>query len=162
MRVFTDGACSGNGKQGARAGWGVWFPDNQSLSSFGRVPDDHPQTNNRAELLAISRAVNTILEKVGTEERVDIYSDSEYSIHCLTKWLPGWKAKGWKTATGTPVKNRDLIEDITTKLVKFPAYSFHHVRAHTGAGDEISKNNDIVDKMAQATLMKTNDLHQTF
>jgi ribonuclease HI len=78
---------------------------------------------------------------------IHIFTDSEYAKNCLTKWLPGWIAKGWKTSTGQPVMNRDLIEDISNHLLQFKSHLFTHVRAHTGGDDEYSKNNDIVDKM---------------
>ena len=60
--VFTDGACSGNGKKGSRAAWAVWFPDHKHISKAAEVPADQPQTNQRAELMAISEAVQ-IIEK---------------------------------------------------------------------------------------------------
>jgi hypothetical protein len=78
-----------------------------------------------------------------------IYSDSEYSINCLTSWLPGWMNKGWKTAAGKDVQHQDLIKDITARLSKFKSHRFVHVKAHTGGLDELSRNNAVVDKMAQ-------------
>jgi ribonuclease HI len=152
MRVFTDGACSNNGKPGAKAGFGVWFPEHQDWSVAKLVPLGLPQTNQRAELSAIQEAV-LILEREGyMDEDIVIYTDSSYSIDCLTKWLPGFLARGWKTSEGTDVKNRDLIENISNKLSKFKGYRFHHVRAHTGGGDDLSIQNDIVDRMARGTI----------
>lgn len=152
MRVFTDGSCIHNGKPGAKAGYACWFPDNRDLSLCGRVPDDQPQTNNRGELLAISEAVR-ILETQGfLSEDLVIYSDSEYCINCLTKWIPGWVARGWKTSAGGNVLNRDLIEEISKRLAKFKSHRFVHVKAHTGGEDDLSKQNDVVDRMARSTI----------
>jgi ribonuclease HI len=151
MRVFTDGACTNNGRPGAKAGFAVWFPDH--LWSYAkRVPDDQPQTNQRAELSAIHLAVQILEEKGIFDEDIVIYTDSDYSINCLTKWLPGWVARGWKTSEGKDVLHQDLIKDTTARLARFKSHRFHHVRAHTGGGDDLSKNNDIVDRAARNTV----------
>lgn len=155
MRVFTDGACSNNGRPSAKAGYAVWFPDAQSLSTSVRLPEGTPQTNQRAELSAIHRCVVILDEGGYHDEEIVIYTDSDYSINCLTKWMPGWIARGWKTSNGTDVLHRDLIEDISTRLTKFKSHRFVHVRAHTGGTDDLSKNNDIVDRMARATIDET-------
>jgi hypothetical protein len=94
-----------------------------------------------------------VLEENGFhDEDVVIYTDSDYSINCLTKWITGWVARGWKTSVGGDVLHRDLIEDTSKRLAKFKSYRFVHVRSHTGAEDDLSRNNDIVDRMARATV----------
>jgi ribonuclease HI len=70
----------------------------------------------------------------------------------LTKWIPGWVSRGWKTSDGKPVLHQDLIKDVSERLSKFKSHRFVHVRAHTGGVDELSQNNDIVDRMARATI----------
>ncbi|KAK4653994.1 hypothetical protein QC762_400220 [Podospora pseudocomata] len=105
--VYTDGAPPGNGKAGACGGVGVWFgaddPRNVSERLAGPL-----QTNQRAELTAILRA----LQLVDLDSPIDIRTDSQYSIDCVTKWYVSWVKKGWKTAGGTPVKNADLVKAI--------------------------------------------------
>lgn len=155
MRVFTDGACSHNGKPGAKAGYAVWFPDHPDWSISKRVPNDQSQTNQRGELSAIHEAVKILTEKGYLDEDIVIYTDSDYSINCLTKWLPGWKSRNWKTSEGKDVLHRDLIEETSGRLSKFKSYRFHHVRAHTGGGDDLSKNNDVVDRMARSSIDDT-------
>jgi ribonuclease HI len=149
MRVFTDGSCTSNGRKGAKAGFAAWFPDHPSWSSAFRVPDDQDQTNNRAELSAIQLAVKTLEDRGEIDSDLVIYSDSEYSINCLTSWLPGWMNRGWKTAAGKDVLHQDLIKDITGRLSRFKSHRFVHVKAHTGGLDDLSKQNAVVDKMAQ-------------
>lgn len=149
MRVFTDGSCTSNGRKGAKAGFAAWFPDHPSWSSAFRVPDDQDQTNNRAELSAIQLGVKTLEDRGEIDCDLVIYSDSEYSINCLTSWLPGWMNRGWKTAAGKDVLHQDLIKDITARLSKFKSHRFVHVKAHTGGLDDLSKQNAVVDKMAQ-------------
>ena len=147
VRVYTDGACSKNGKEGSKASFACWFPDHKELSKSGRIPDDQPQTNNRGELYAILQAVKIVEENFPVEEtKLEIYTDSQYSKNCLTVWLPGWIANGWKTSQNTPVQNKDLIEETTGLLKKF-TYSISYVQAHAGI-----KDNEIVDRMAVAVL----------
>jgi len=155
MRIFTDGACSNNGRPGAKAGYAVWIPEARHLSCSGRLPETDPQTNQRAELTAIHRAVVTLDEGGFHTEDLVIYSDSDYSINCLTKWLAGWASRKWKTAEGKDVLHQDLIRDTTSRLAKFKSHRFVHVRAHTGGEDDLSKQNDVVDKMARGTLDDT-------
>ena len=152
MRVFTDGACSSNGRPGAKAGFAVWFPDHRSMSVSMKVPTDQAQTNQRAELSAIHQSTLILEENGFHDEDIVIYTDSDYSINCLTKWITGWVARGWKTSAGGDVLHRDLIESTSKRLAKFKSYRFVHVRSHTGGEDDLSKNNDIVDRMARASI----------
>ena len=89
------------------------------------------------------------------DEDLVLYTDSDYSINCLTKWLPGWVSRKWKTAEGKDVLHQDLIRDTSSRLAKFKSHRFVHVRAHTGGEDDLSKQNDVVDKMARGTIDET-------
>jgi ribonuclease HI len=155
MRVFTDGACSHNGRPNAKAGYAVWFPDHRELCEAARIGAGHSQTNQRAELNAIARAVVILDEKGFHDTDIILYTDSDYSINCLTKWIPGWVARKWKTSAGGDVLHRDLIEDTFHRLSRFKSHRFVHVRAHTGGTDDLSVNNDIVDRMARGTIDDT-------
>jgi ribonuclease HI len=157
MRVFTDGSCTGNGKKGAKAGYAVWFPEHREWSVAKKLPEDVSQTNQRAELTAIHEAICILDERGCHDEDIVIYTDSDYSINCLTKWIPGWVSRNWKTAEGKDVLHQDLIRGTTEKLTKFKSHRFHHVRAHTGGGDDLSINNDIVDRMARGEEIKKID-----
>lgn len=153
VRVFTDGGCTHNGKKDAKASYAYYFPDSTENSDSGRVPEDQIQTNNRGELLAISEAIikaSNVFDP--SDVQLTIYTDSDYSKNCITKWLSGWVARGWKTSTGEPVKNRDLIEKISSDLLQFESYNIVWVRAHTGGDDELSKHNHTVDQMAAEIL----------
>jgi ribonuclease HI len=159
IRVFTDGACSKNGQETAKASYAYWFPEHKELSKAEKVPDDQPQTNNRGELLAIYEAVKCVYNNFPAEEvELHVYTDSMYSKNCLTVWLPGFIERNWKTsgykgsAGGSDVKNRDLIEETTKLFPKFKSYTLSYVPAHTGDSDELSKNNEVVDRMAVSVL----------
>jgi ribonuclease HI len=125
------------------------------LSTSQRIPDKDPQTNQRAELCAIQKAVEILDTHGYFDEDIVLYTDSDYSINCLTKWISGWTARGWKTAEGKDVLHQDVIKDISSRLVKFKSHRFVHVRAHTGGTDELSRHNDIVDRMARKTVDDT-------
>ena len=159
IRVFTDGACSKNGQNGARASYAFWLPEHKELSKADYVPEEDPQTNNRGELLAIYKGVQCIYDNFPAEEvELQVYTDSTYSKNCLTIWLPGFIERKWKTsgykgkAGGDDVKNRDIIEECTKLLSKFKSYILTYVPAHTGGDDELSKHNETVDRMAVAVL----------
>ena len=159
IRVFTDGACSKNGQETARASYAFWLPEHKELSKADFVPSDQTQTNNRGELLAIYEAVKCIHENFpASEVELQVYTDSMHAKNCLTIWLPGFIERNWKTsgykgsAGGADVKNRDLIEETTKIFPKFKSYILTYVAAHTGGTDELSKHNEVIDRMAVAVL----------
>lgn len=162
--VYTDGSVSNNGKgELARGGIGVYFSKGNSLN----VSEPfflRPITNQRAELYAIIKGIENLIvlkndEQIGGNVKVKIYSDSEYSINCVTKWIEKWKRKGWKTVQDKNVKNRDLIEWLYYLLHKYAKtemdFEFIHVSAHRDAPKEkdsdeykIWYGNDVADKFA--------------
>jgi ribonuclease HI len=97
-------------------------------------------TNNRMELRAVLEALHGLPDG----ERVEVVSDSRYVIDALSKWIHGWRRKGWKTAAGEPVLNRDLIEALDARQSAL-VVRFRWVRGHDGHAA-----NEIVDRLAQA------------
>ncbi len=134
IHLFTDGACSGNGQKGAKGGYGVHVYGKPELDVSLRLLPSEQQTNNRAELRAIQTALD-ILDRFDMEwhrQYTDYYiwSDSEYSIHCLTKWAKSWRANNWKKKDGGLIQNIDIIRPIYDRLLRMPRVSLHHVRGH--------------------------------
>jgi len=153
VEIYTDGACSKNGKEGAEAAWAFYLPEHKSVSNAGKVPEEEPQTNQRGELMAISEAVKAAeiaFPLVDTD--LKIYTDSTYSKNCLTTWISAWVRNNWRTSQGGDVMHRDLIEDTSNRLSKFKSFNITYVKAHTGGTDEQSRNNHIVDRMAVEVL----------
>ncbi|KAF9072783.1 ribonuclease H-like domain-containing protein, partial [Rhodocollybia butyracea] len=109
--VYSDGACKGNGKVGSIAGIGVWWGNNDPRNLAERCPGD--QTNNRAELIAICRVLETTPYRKGP---LTIKTDSKYCIQCFNDWLPRWQQNGWRRADGKPVLNAPLIRYIAALL----------------------------------------------
>jgi ribonuclease HI len=97
--IFTDGACSGNPGPG---GWGAILRSGEhEKEMYGGEADT---TNNRMELLAVIRALETLKRPV----KARVHTDSQYVQKGISEWIHGWKARGWKTAAKQPVKNADL------------------------------------------------------
>jgi ribonuclease HI len=135
--AFTDGACSGNPGPG---GWGaiLTFNGEERELSGGEAET----TNNRMELMAAISA----LEALKRPSAIRIVTDSKYVLDGLTKWIKGWKARGWKTADGKPVKNQDLWLrlDAATQAHKV---QWEWVRGHDG-----HEGNERADALARAAI----------
>jgi len=153
VSVYTDGSYFiRNGKK--MCGYGVFFPDGE-LTNISRPFTHEPLTNQRAELYAIYKAIYYVTTKLDVDV-INIYSDSGYSIDSMTKWIKGWKKKGWKLASGKDVKNLDLMKKLDLITNNFNGkINYTHVYSHTGRQDERSKNNDAVDKLAKEGALKS-------
>ncbi len=139
VEIFTDGACSGNPGPG---GWGAilrWKGVEKEL--FGGVAET---TNNRMEMMAAIEA----LESLKRDVAVDLYTDSTYVRDGIMKWLPAWKARGWKTAAKKPVKNKDLWQRLEA-ATQGHAVNWHWVRGHAGHPE-----NERADELARKAVRK--------
>ena len=122
VEVFTDGACRGNPGPG---GWGAVLRHQQREKElFG---GERATTNNRMELTAAIRALEALTERC----RVEITTDSVYVKDGITKWLDGWRARGWRTANKKPVKNQDLWMQLA-ELAEAHELQWHWVKGHAG------------------------------
>jgi ribonuclease HI len=143
INVYTDGACTNNGKPDARAGFGIWFGDNDERNTSESFTG--PQTNNRAELLAIIKALTILRDEIEQGQPIIIYSDSSYSIRCCTTYGEKMSKKGWET-------NRQLVEVAYNFVKKYNNIQFKHIRAHTGLEDEHSIGNEHADRLANLSI----------
>jgi ribonuclease HI len=138
VAAACDGACSGNPGPG---GWGalIRFEDGSRQELGGA---EGATTNNRMELTA-ALALMEALRPLPRHPDLVIRTDSRYLVDGLGRWLQGWKRKGWRTASGAPVLNRDLWERLDrARLADVP---LRHVRGHSGDPD-----NDRCDAIAVA------------
>jgi ribonuclease HI len=148
--VFTDGSALANGKRGARAGYAVVWPDmDDTLTFYQSIPQNEPQTNNRAEYRAAHKALTQAKEiDPSGMKTMYIYTDSQLLINSVTKWMLKWKKNGWKTATGQSVEHQDLLKEIDDMCGK-RRVKWIHVDAHTGGKDWKSIWNDKADQLAK-------------
>ena len=122
VRIYSDGACTGNPGPG---GWGAllkWNGHEREL--FG---GEGNTTNNRMELLAVIKA----LESINRACQIEVYTDSQYVQKGIAEWSTSWKRRGWNTADKKPVKNVDLWQRLDT-LAAGHRVTWHWVRGHAG------------------------------
>lgn len=145
--IFTDGSCIKKPNEKPKCGYGIHFP-NKEFDDVSRPFKHGELTNQRAELHAIYKGIRTVTKNMDFD-KLDIYSDSEYSIKSLTVWIHNWKKNNWKSASKNPVANQDIIHKIDEYLQKHNGkIFFHHVRSHTGKQDFYSLGNEKADKLA--------------
>ena len=144
--VYTDGACSNNGKENAQAGIGIYFQDNDPRNVSKRITGK--QTNNRAELLAIIVAYFTIEKDIHAGKTIVIGTDSEYAIRCFTTYGEKCAKQCWRK----DIPNKELVQQGYELFKDTPTVSLMHIRAHTGATDVHSLGNAKADQLATQCL----------
>ncbi len=122
MTIYTDGACRGNPGPGGWAAILLWNGRTKELR--GGTP---ATTNNRMELQAAIEALRALREPC----RIELFTDSTYLRHGVTRWLREWKAKGWTTRKREPVKNEDLWKELD-RVQADHAIEWRWVRGHAG------------------------------
>jgi ribonuclease HI len=132
----ADGSALGNP---GPAGW-AWYVDDDHWSAGGWPHG----TNNQGELMAV---IDLLEATAHLGEDLHIFCDSQYVINAVTKWMPGWKRKGWRKADGSPVLNRELLERLDRGL-QGRSYTFEWVKGH--AGHEL---NEAADERARAVAL---------
>ena len=133
VKVYTDGACSGNPGKG---GWAAIILEGNNQSSISG--SENNTTNNRMELMAPIMA----LRKIKAHSEITIYTDSKYVKDGITGWIKKWKLNNWVSASKKPIKNKDLWIKLDNLCQKHKVI-WKWVKAHAG-----NKMNDLVDKLA--------------
>ena len=142
VRIYTDGACSGNPGIG---GWAAILIYNGHEKEISGANKD--TTNNRMELFAIIQGLAALKESCA----VEVYSDSAYAVDAINKgWLANWKAANWKTADKKDVKNRDLWTDLSLKMGKHEV-TFIKVKGHSD-----NEYNNRCDSLARKAIKECN------
>lgn len=139
VEVHTDGACLGNPGPGGWAALLRWRGVERELAG-----GEAATTNNRMELMAAIVALETLKESCD----VVLTTDSQYVRQGITEWMSGWLRRGWKTAGGDPVKNRDLWERLHAASGRH-AVDWRWVKGHSGQPD-----NERVDQLARTQALK--------
>ena len=133
VQIFTDGACKGNPGPG---GWGALLRMGRHEKELSG--SDPETTNNRMEMTAAIRALKALIEPC----QVTLHTDSRYVIDGMTKWIDGWKKRGWVNASKKPVRNADLWHDLIEAAAPH-AITWEWVKGHNGHPE-----NERVDRLA--------------
>ncbi|KAI1953975.1 hypothetical protein LOZ57_000317 [Ophidiomyces ophidiicola] len=155
LNIYTDGSALGNGKSVAKAGVGVYFGPGDERNVSEPLKGSR-QTNQRAELTAISRA----LDIAPRHRDVTIFTDSKYAIDCVTVWCLKWQRNKWMTKDNKPVENKDLIQAIIAKIEERTLLRvktlFEWVKGHNkDAGNEAADR--LAVRGARTALQAMND-----
>ena len=143
IKLYTDGACSGNPGQG---GWGVVYinesDENEEVQTFNG--SESVTTNNRMELQATIEGIR----KVNVDDSVTIITDSQYVKNGITEWIKNWKNNDWKTSSKKAVKNKDLwvvLDDLNSTY----KISWKWIKAHRDDEKDDVKYNNLADELAR-------------
>jgi ribonuclease HI len=137
--IYTDGACKGNPGPG---GWGALLEYNGHRKAL--KGGEALTTNNRMELTAAIMALEALRERC----QIKLYTDSVYVRSGLLEWMPGWKARGWKTADKKPVKNQDLWQRLDAAAARHEV-EWHWVKGHAG-----DPGNEAADQLANEGILE--------
>lgn len=125
--VYTDGCCEGNGRDGARAGIGVYWGPNHPLNTAERLPGR--QTNQRAEILAACKALEQAKDlKI---KKLVLYTDSKFTINGVNSWVKKWKVNGWRLKNGGKVINKEDFQRLDA-LNQEVQVVWQHIPGHAG------------------------------
>lgn len=144
IKIYTDGACSGNPGPG---GWGYVILNDGKLSSSSG--SEKMTTNNRMELMAAIKA----LEKIQSDSIVYLHTDSTYLHKGISEWITNWKNNNWITSSKKPVSNKDLwikIDDLNASL----DVRWVWVRAHQTDDSDDTFYNNMADELATGAIIK--------
>lgn len=149
--IYTDGATSGNGYEGAQGGWAWILLDEQERIILKTVGHLDNATNNVCELTAVIDACCYACHKMDLTDpnpTFTIYSDSAYIVNCYKeKWYKKWQLNGWKNSKKQPVANKELWEHLIPYFEN-SRFTFEKVKGHAN-----NEYNNLVDKLAVEAKM---------
>ena len=142
MAAACDGACRVSTGAG---GWGylIRLADGRVIEQGGHHPGT---TNNRMEMTAALELLRALERLELPTEGLRIKTDSRYLLDGLTRWLGNWKRRGWRTAEGEPVKNRDLWQELD-EHARIHRVEWQWVRGHSG-----NRWNELCDRLATEAI----------
>ncbi len=144
LKIYTDGACSGNQNETNIGGWG-------SILQYGEHTKELKgamvnTTNNRMELTAVIEAFKAIKKD---NQEIQVFSDSSYVMNCFReKWYESWEANGWKNKAKKPVDNQDLWKELLA-LVRKHSVTFYRVKGHVNLNSKTTNFEELYKKFLQ-------------
>ena len=146
--IYTDGSCLQNGQseqKTARAGYGIHFPQlSRDWDIANQLSTTEKHTNQRAELLAVIRALQLVRARSLGRKRVSIFTDSMYAVQGLNEWIPKWRTNNYRTAQKKPIGNADLFrlldqEVNESRAQDIPVGLYHVPREENTVADTLAK-----------------------
>lgn len=147
INVYTDGACTNNGKYNALSGYGVYFGENDIRNEYNKIEGDK-HTNNIAELTGFIRALEILSEEIIKNEQINIYTDSEYVIKCASSYGEKLSKNNWKTSNDKNPPNVELVKKAHGLYKNLFNVKLIHIDAHTNKQDIHSIGNENADRLA--------------
>ena len=144
IHLYTDGSCLGNPGPG---GWAALLRYNKTEKMFsgGQLNT----TNNQMELQAVISGLSALTKPC----LIDLFTDSKYVLEGYTKWMDGWKSRGWKKSDKKPVLNKELWMELD-KQGQQHSIQWHWIRGHSG-----HEENERVDDQARFEAEKIKEMH---
>jgi len=144
LKIYTDGGCSGNPGPG---GW-AYVMITETFQGVQISAQDKGgeknTTNNRMELTAVIMALRAL--KTKNERKASVLTDSQYVQKGITEWISAWKRNSWRTSGKSPVKNKDLWEELDALSNEF-SLKWEWVKGHAG-----NEYNELCDEMTQEAI----------
>ncbi|CAG8821139.1 23273_t:CDS:1, partial [Racocetra persica] len=151
IQIWTDGCCLGNGTKEAKAGIGVFYGDKDPRNQSERLPGEQ-QTNNRAEIYAVIRAIESCENKT---KSLEIFTNSLHVVNIIGEWIETWEKNGYMTSNNKPVRNQNLIRKLK-KLIdsRIGSVKLTYVHGHQGnygneQADKLSKIGSFKDEIIE-------------
>lgn len=144
--VYTDGACSNNGKKNAKAGIGIYFSQDDSRNCSEKITGK--QTNNTAEIKAIIKAYDILKNEIEEGKLITIVSDSNYAIRAATDY-----GKKCSKTNFQKIPNSQLVKEVYNLCKDKENVTFLYVKAHTKNKDIHSLGNREADRLAVMSLI---------
>jgi len=145
--VYIDGSCIHNGKPNAKAGYAVYFGEEDARNEYNRVIGK--QSNNTGELTAFIRSLEILQNEIEQGITIHVYTDSEYVIKCASTYGSKLEQNNWKD---TKVPNIELVKQAHELYKNKPNIKLHYIKAHTSKDDAHSKGNAEADRLANLAV----------
>lgn len=146
MIIYTDGACSGNGKQNSKGGFGIVVYDNNKnlIDAYSHYEEN--TTNNIQELKAILRTM--LLYGSKTSDIPLVYSDSAYCVNTFNEWIFSWQRNNWRKSNKKPPENLELIKAYWEHYQKGYRIELRKIKGHNGY-----EGNELADQLATGKII---------
>ena len=142
--IYTDGGCSGNPGPG---GW-AYVIQSDSHDTINNSGGDSYTTNNKMELSAVINSLQYILSTYQQLPQIKLFTDSQYVKQGITTWIHNWKRNGWRTASKSPVKNKELWQALDALQCQL-SIEWGWVKGHSGV-----ELNELCDMLVQQEMAK--------